>query len=149
IVALWTPMRIVVAADSKAIVGGRLGSRESQTCKIRPIGAHYFAATGLTNVPEAGFDLNAIFGAIPTGDRTISAIADEMAATVRGKLISALEFLRDRYPLNYAADFGERSGGIALAFIVFGTEDGQPKIAMRQIGAREFPARDKSADYPG
>jgi hypothetical protein len=149
IVAFWTPAAIVVAADSKASVGGRLGSRESQTCKIRPVGPYYFAATGLTNVPETGFDLNAIFSTVATADRSISAIADEMASTAREKLFPALEFLRNRYPQNYAADFGERSGGIALAFVVFGSEDGQPRMAVRQIGAPGFPSNDKRVDYPG
>lgn len=149
IVAFWTPTRIVVAADSKGSVGGRLGSRELQTCKIRAIGSHYFAATGLTNVPEVGFDLNVIFGAVSTTDRPISAIADEMAVTVRVKLFPALEFLRNKYPQNYALDFGERSGGIALAFMVFGVDDGQPRMAIRQVGAPGFPANDKSVDYPG
>ncbi len=62
VVAIWTPTRIVISADSlinSTWTGsdGRSRQNLSNACKIRKFGANYVSAAGNYHIQSAGFDL--------------------------------------------------------------------------------------------
>ena len=62
IVAIWTPVKIVISGDSLVnsywtTPSGTRGHRLSNDCKIRKFGSNYISAAGNYHIQKAGFDI--------------------------------------------------------------------------------------------
>jgi hypothetical protein len=63
VVAIWTPARIVLAADtslSRFDPATKTDVRQATVCKIRAVGDNWYATAGLFEEPISGFALPAV-----------------------------------------------------------------------------------------
>ena len=123
IVALWTPDRILMAADSRALLGT---SAFVDTCKIGHTGSTWFAVAGLITDATSGYALgNSLHQAMST-PAGLSDKVDRLITTVQPQLTTAIAGIQKDSPEQFA-DFA--SGRPILQAVLADTANGRPVMA--------------------
>jgi hypothetical protein len=123
LVALWTPDRIVLGADSMVVSDGPAAY---DACKIVNAGGTWLAVSGLVTDTGAGFELGPLARLALAPPGTMKEKLARFAASVQPHLQRAYEGLRHDSPVEYARFAGGRP---VLQAIFAGQENGRPVLA--------------------
>jgi hypothetical protein len=128
-IAVWTPDRIIIAADSKeTILNPDRGPVSFNECKIRRIGAYYAAVSGVTEHRRTGFDVWRILEESVRGAGSVPDAAEAAAAAIARRYAEVLEAARESGDAKYV--HGLESN--APEFAIGGFSGGRPYLAQYQ-----------------
>lgn len=131
VVAVWSPKRIVIAADGKVTRRNDPSLASFTACKIRVTAGIVAAAAGFYAHPATDYDFWREVELAASSKRPLSIIADLIESRVRPKLTNALAYSKRADPDGYRRDFSTEFLGVVIA----GTVDGNPVMA----GIEFFP----------
>lgn len=131
IVAARTPEKIVIGADSRGIVGGDK-SKIRSICKIRQTGRIFYAASGLAEVPETGFNVWDIVSEAFQRPNTFEEKIEAFEQSVKAPLSKALHYIRTVNPTDYRQKFDTRDK-VALQIVFAVVESGVTRILIRDF----------------
>lgn len=123
IVALWTPDRILMAADSRAIIGT---SSSVDTCKIGHSGPTWFAVAGLITDTASGYALGDSLKQALATSAGLTDKVDRLITTVQPKLTTAVAGIENDSPEQFA-EFA--TGRPILQAVLAETANGRPVMA--------------------
>ena len=140
-IAVWTPSRIVLAAQAAA---------SFNECTLRRVGGYYVLVSGMTEYERTGFDVWAIIGASVDRSNSVLGAAAAAAVGIQQGYQEVLHSTREK--ANRRSVAGLESD--APVFAIAGFEGGQPYLARYSYnlvkGAwiwhmQTFPSRDAPA----
>ena len=124
IVALWTPDRILIAADSRASIGT---SASVDTCKIGHSGRTWFAVAGLITDGASGYALgDSLKQALATSAGLSDKVDDRLIPAVSPQLTTAIAGIQKDSPEQFA-EFA--TGRPILQAVLAETANGRPIMA--------------------
>lgn len=120
-IAIWTPGRVILAADGKVTRRNDPATTSYAMCKTRVVGSRAVTAAGFFRRPRVGYDVWPMLEAILSTSDTMRTIDARVRTEVGPPLADALADARQADPTGFARDFVFDYLGIAFA----GIEDGQ------------------------
>jgi hypothetical protein len=131
IVAIRTPQKIFIGADSKGTKGGNK-NKIVNVCKIRQFGGSFCAFSGLSEVPETHFRVWDITkNAFRHGNTLLDKI-NAFETLITTPLSKALHYVRQVNPTDFKRSF-DTADKVVLQMIFATVEDGIPKIFVRDF----------------
>jgi hypothetical protein len=122
LVALWTPERVLMAADSRVVFDN---GTAADGCKIGHSGTTWFAVAGLVSDTGSGYALSSLLRDTMAGGGELSSKMDRFIVGVQPALSNAVAALRRDDPEQFAVFTG---GPPILQAILADTADGYPVI---------------------
>lgn len=124
-IALWTPERIILGADSQeTVLNPDRGSSAFYACKIRQIGAFYVIISGITEHRRSGFDVWEILRESVRHTDSVPDAAERAAAEIARRYADVLQSAGETSAGTYLC--GLRSN--APAFAIAGVSRGEPYL---------------------
>ena len=124
-IAVWTPERIVLGADSQeTVVNPDRGKSSFEACKIRQIGAFYVIISGITEHRRTGFNVWGILSESVRGTDSVLDAGEKAAAEIARRYADVLQSARETGANAYLR--GLRSN--APAFAIAGFSRGAPYL---------------------
>ena len=123
LVALWTPEKVILAADSRVTQDN---GRTTDACKIAHSGSTWIAVSGLISDPATGFSLGPLARPALEQGRSMKEQLARFADAVHPGLTRAVDGLRRDAPVEYAKLAGGRP---VLQAILAAQENGRPVLA--------------------
>ena len=110
-VAIWSPQRVVIAADGMVTRRNDPTTASFTACKIRVKSGVAAVAAGFYSHPATGYDIWREVALATEPERPLSAIADHIESAVRPKLARALEHSKRADPEGYGSGRTIRNQG--------------------------------------
>jgi hypothetical protein len=128
-IAVWTPDRIIIGADSRQTIlnPDRRPASLSQ-CKIHQIGPYYAAVSGVTEHQRTGFDIWTILEESVQGSRSVPEAAEAAAATIAWRYGAVLKAARESGDAKYVHGLEAN----APEFVIAGFSSGHPYLVQYQ-----------------
>lgn len=126
VVAVWTPERVVIGADSKETFIRPDHAESSFTeCKIRAIGAYYAVVAGVTEHRPSDFDIWEILRTSIGGTKSVPMAAEAAAAGIARGYAKVLRTAGEKNGPQYLASLESN----APQFMIAGISNGRPYLA--------------------
>jgi hypothetical protein len=135
LVALWTPDRVVLGADSLVVLNE--GLPKASGCKIAHEGSTFFALSGLVEDQATGLSVQAAATEAARQGGEMPATIGRFVIDVTPKLAKALDLLKREAAMDYEY---LKSGRPVLQAIFAGLQNGAPVMAT--VGFNLDPAGD-------
>jgi hypothetical protein len=123
LVALWTPEKVLLAADSRVTQDG---GDSAEACKIAHSGTTWIAVSGLISDPATGFTLGPLARPALAQGRSVKEQIALLADALQPGLARAVDGLRRDAPEHYSRFAGGRP---VLQAILAAQENGKPVLA--------------------
>jgi hypothetical protein len=139
IVIIRTPQEVVIAADSAATIrGDGLPATTRTVCKIYQLAGDrlFFAASGLMNDPQTGFNIPGIVASASQYGDSMSTRLAAVESEVQAAVLRELPRVKERDPAEYAKLINSK-GAVTVVFA--GIEAGAPAAAGFSLGLAVSP----------
>lgn len=147
IAAIWTPKRIVVAADSKSVSGD--GQPPGVVNKIHSTGNIHFTFAGLSKCGETGFDAAALLSQGLQEAGSFKEKVGHAREAVENSLTAAIQHIHRHRP----EDFKKHLAGSDALDVIFCVDEGGD-MALSQIAfkikrrGKDIVLEPRQKDYP-
>lgn len=128
LVALWTPERILIAADSRVVFSD---ASAAEGCKIGHSGTTWFALAGLVSDTETGYALGEVLDHTLSGSGELTSRVERFILGVQPSLAGAVAALQRDDPGQFAVFTGGRP---ILQAILADTIQGRPVMITVSFG---------------